>query len=151
MKISTRGRYAVRLMLDIAQNETESEFVRVKDIAKRQDISDKYLEQIIASLKKAGFVKSLRGAQGGYRLSRKTKEYTVGSILRLTEGDLAPVSCLEGGEFGCSRADGCVTVRLWSMINDAINGVIDNVTLEDLIKWQEEMPYIAYNKDCTQK
>ena len=94
MKISTKGRYAVRLLLDIAMND-EVEPVRLKDVAERQDISMKYLEQIISTLVRAGFVKSIRGPQGGYRLSKTPKEYTIGMILRQVEGSLAPVSCLE--------------------------------------------------------
>ena len=96
MKVSTRGRYALRLMLDLALNNT-GEPVRLKDVAKRQEISEKYLEQIISILNKAGFVKSVRGPAGGYSLKRKPEEYTVGMILRLTEGSLAPVDCVEDG------------------------------------------------------
>lgn len=137
MKISTKGRYALRLMLDLAYHDN-GDLVRVKDISERQNISEKYLEQIIAVLKKAGFVKSLRGAQGGYKLSKKAEEYTVGDILRLTEGNMAPVSCLEDEENMCERASGCTTLKLWEMINDAIKGVIDHVTLQDLIDWEQE-------------
>ena len=136
MKISTRGRYALRLMVDIATNEGENEFVRIKEISKRQGISEKYLEQIISALKKAGYVKSLRGAQGGYRLSKRPEEYTAGGILRLTEGDMSPVACLEGGEKGCMKAEACITLPLWNMIDKAVSEVIDKVTLEDLINWQ---------------
>ena len=96
MRVSTRGRYALRLMLDLAMNNT-GEPVRLKDVAKRQEISEKYLEQIISILNKAGFVKSVRGPAGGYSLKRKPEEYTVGMILRLTEGSLAPVDCVEDG------------------------------------------------------
>jgi len=128
MKVSTRGRYALRLMLDLALNNT-GEPVRLKDVAKRQEISEKYLEQIISILNKAGFVKSVRGPAGGYSLKRKPEEYTVGMILRLTEGSLAPVDCVEDG------AD-CVTVMLWKKLNDAINSVVDNITLADLVEWQ---------------
>ena len=127
MRVSTRGRYALRLMLDLAMNNT-GEPVRLKDVAKRQEISEKYLEQIISILNKAGFVKSVRGPAGGYSLKRKPEEYTVGMILRLTEGSLAPVDC--------GRADQCVTVLLWKKLNDAINGVVDNITLADLVDWQ---------------
>lgn len=136
MKVSTKGRYALRLMLDLAQNEGE-ELVRIKDIAARQGISEKYLEQIISSLKKAGYVKSLRGAQGGYRLSMEPREYSVGMILRLTEGNMAPVSCLEDSVNVCERADSCITVRLWAMVDDAVKGVIDRVTLQDLLDWEK--------------
>ena len=129
MKVSTRGRYALRLMLDLALNNT-GEPVRLKDVAKRQEISEKYLEQIISILNKAGFVKSVRGPAGGYSLKRKPEEYTVGMILRLTEGSLAP----DGAD--CGREDQCVTVMLWKKLNDAINSVVDNITLADLVEWQ---------------
>mgnify|MGYP002588742216 CR=1 FL=1 len=109
MKVSTRGRYALRLMLDLALNNT-GEPVRLKDVAKRQEISEKYLEQIISILNKAGFVKSVRGPAGGYSLKRKPEEYTVGMILRLTEGSLAPVDCVEDGA-DCGREDQCVTEK----------------------------------------
>lgn len=136
MKISTKGRYALRLMLDLAINDGE-ELIRIKDISKRQGISEKYLEQIISYLKKAGYVKSLRGAQGGYRLSMEPKEYSVGMILRLTEGNMVPVGCLEERE-SCDRIDSCTTMRLWAMINDAVKGVIDKITLQDLVDWERE-------------
>lgn len=137
MKISTKGRYALRLMLDLATYNT-GEPVSIKDIAKRQQISEKYLEQIIAVLNKAGFVRSIRGAQGGYVLKRKPEEYTVGMILRRTEGDLAPVSCIGEEGMPCERKGECVTVRLYEKINDAVNGVVDSITLADLLEWQNE-------------
>lgn len=137
MKISTKGRYALRLMLDLAIYNT-GEPISIKDIAKRQQISEKYLEQIISVLNKAGYVRSIRGAQGGYLLKKEPKEYTVGMILRLTEGDLAPVSCVGEESAGCDRRDSCVTVRIWERINDAVNNVVDNITLEDLVEWQAE-------------
>ncbi len=136
MRISTKGRYALRLMLDLALNDGE-ELIRVKDISKRQGISEKYLEQIISYLKKAGYVKSLRGAQGGYRLSMEAKEYSVGMILRLIEGNMIPVECIADKE-SCERADSCTTVRLWKMLDDAVKGVIDRVTLQDLVDWEME-------------
>ena len=134
MQISTKGRYALRLMLDLAVHNT-GELVKIKDISARENISEKYLEQIISSLKKAGYVKSLRGAQGGYMLRRSPKEYTVGMILRLTEGTLAPVSCVEDDAVECEREASCVTFIVWKKINDAINEVVDNITLEDLVEW----------------
>lgn len=137
MRISTKGRYALRLMMDLALNDGE-ELIRIKDISKRQGISEKYLEQIISYLKKAGYVKSLRGAQGGYRLSMEPKEYSVGMILRLTEGNMAPVVCLEEEEESCERIDSCTMIRLWSMLYDAVNNVINSVTLQDLIDWEIE-------------
>ncbi len=131
MKISTKGRYAVRVMLDLALNDT-GECIKVKDIAGRQGISEKYLEQIIAVLNKAGYVKSVRGAQGGYRMARDPGEYTVGMILRLTEGDMAPVTCLEEGAPECERCDACETLEVWKELYEAVNNVIDNVTIADL-------------------
>lgn len=138
MKISTKGRYALRLMLDLALNNT-GEPVTIKGIAARQEISDKYLEQIISILNKAGYVKSIRGPQGGYRLTRAPEKYTVGMILRLTEGSLAPVSCLDDEVNSCPRQDGCATLRLWHMINTAIENIVDKVTLADLMEWQSEI------------
>lgn len=138
MKISTKGRYALRLMLDIALNDKDAP-VRIKNIANRQQISDKYLEQIVSSLNKAGFVKSLRGPQGGYRLTKQPEEYTVGMILRLIEGSLAPVACLDDDVNRCPRTDKCPTVILWQKLYDAISDVVDNVTLADLINWQKSM------------
>lgn len=137
MKISTKGRYALRLMLDMAVNGN-GELVRIKDIAARQDISDKYLEQIISALNKAGFVKSIRGPQGGYRLTREPDQYTVGMILRITEGNLAPVACLEDDANECNRQGGCVTLVLWKKLDEAIKGVVDTITLADLVEWQKE-------------
>jgi Rrf2 family protein len=134
MKISTKGRYALRLMLDIALHD-QGEPVRIKDISARQDISDKYLEQIISILHKAGYVKSIRGPQGGYRLAKKPEEYTVGMIIRLTEGSLAPVSCLEYEQNDCSRFEHCVTLRIWKELDAAISGVVDHYTLADLTDW----------------
>ena len=135
MKISTKGRYALRLMLDLAMNDTGSP-VSLKDVAKRQGISDKYLEQIISVLNRAGYVKSVRGAQGGYMLRKEPEDYTVGMILRLTEGSLAPVSCIE--EVNCERQESCVTLILWKKINDAVSEVVDHTTLQDLVDWQRE-------------
>lgn len=137
MKISSRGRYALRLMLDLAVNNN-GQPISIKDVAKRQDISDKYLEQIISALNKAGYVKSIRGAQGGYLLRMEPKDYTVGMILRVTEGSLAPVSCVEEDGMPCERADGCVTAIVWKKIDEAINGVVDGITLQDLVDWQNE-------------
>ena len=137
MKISTKGRYALRLMLDLAMHNTGSP-VSLKDVAKRQGISDKYLEQIISVLNRAGYVKSVRGAQGGYMLRKDPEEYTVGMILRLTEGSLAPVACIEDDEVNCDRQENCVTLILWKKINDAVSSVVDHTTLQDLVDWQRE-------------
>ena len=138
MKISTKGRYAVRLLLDIAMND-DVEPVRLKYTAERQDISMKYLEQIISILVRAGYVRSIRGPQGGYRLTKDPKEYTVGMILRQVEGSLAPVSCLEYEENTCERQSECVSLRIWRELDIAIKSVIDKYTLADLIEWQRDI------------
>lgn len=137
MRISTKGRYALRLMIDIAMNDAV-EPVRLKDTAERQCISVKYLEQIISVLVKSGYVKSIRGPQGGYRMVKAPKEYTVGMILRQVEGNMAPVSCLEDEVNECERRSECVTIRIWSELDEAIRGVLDKYTLADLVEWQEE-------------
>ena len=137
MKISTKGRYALRLMLDLAEHQ-EDGFIALKDIAQRQDISKKYLEQIVSILNRAGFVRAIRGPQGGYRLVRKPSEYTAGMVLRLTEGSLAPVSCLDYEENDCPRQETCGTLELWKRLDDAIKSVVDSVTLEDLVDWQRQ-------------
>ena len=131
--ISTKGRYALRLMLDLAMCEEEG-FVPLKDIAERQEISIKYLEQIVSVLSRAGFVRSVRGTGGGYMLAKKPEDYTVGMILRLTEGSLAPVSCLETEENTCPRANDCMTLGVWEKLYTAINSVVDNITLADIIE-----------------
>lgn len=138
MKISTKGRYALRMMIDLAQNKDEKP-ISIKEIAARQNISEKYLEQIISVLNKAGFVKSVRGPQGGYLLLKEPKEYTVGMILRLTEGSLAPVECLEYEKNDCPRKENCVTLRLWEKLDKSIKDVVDNITLEDLLTWNDDM------------
>lgn len=135
MKISTKGRYALRLMLDLASNDSGTP-IRLKDVAKRQGISEKYLEQIISILNKAGFVRSVRGPQGGYSLSRTPADYTVGMILRLTEGSLCPVDCAAEENVSCDREDTCVTRMLWKKLDDAISSVVDHVSLEELLSWQ---------------
>lgn len=131
MKISTKGRYALRLMLDLAVNDTGG-YISLKSIAARQEISEKYLEQIILTLNKAGFVKSIRGANGGYRLAKPAQDYTVGMILRLTEGSLAPVACLEDEPNKCLRSGECTTLYVWKKLYAAINGVVDKITLLEL-------------------
>lgn len=137
MRISTKGRYALRLMLDLALNNT-GEYITIKSIAARQEISEKYLEQIITLLSRAKYVKSTRGAQGGYMLAMKPHEYTVGMILRLTEGSLSPVACLDDDPNECSRSAECVTLDVWIELDEAINKVVDNITLADLVERQYE-------------
>lgn len=137
MKISTKGRYALRIMVDIALHSTEEQ-VSIKEIATRQGISEKYMEQLVAALKKAGYLRSTRGAQGGYSLAKPADQCTVGMILRTIEGDMAPVSCLEHPERPCENADSCTTVRLWMMLDEAVKGVIDHVTVQDMVGWEME-------------
>ena len=141
MKISTKGRYALRMMMELAMSDQDRP-VRIREIAEKQGISDKYLEQIISVLNKAGFVRSLRGPQGGYLLTRKPEEYSVGDILRLTEGSLAPVDCADCSLLECPRVEQCATNILYKKIYDAVNEVVDGVTLADLRDWQ-----IARNGD----
>lgn len=134
MKISSRGRYAIDLMVDLALYD-KGEPISVKDIAARQQISSKYLEQIVSMLQKAGMLSSIRGSQGGYRLKKKPEDYSIGSILRVTEGDLAPVTCVEEGEACCTHKEMCSTVRIWQQLNSAINDVVDNISLADVVEW----------------
>lgn len=124
-------------MMDLAENNNGSP-ISLKDVARRQEISDKYLEQIISILNKAGYVRSVRGAQGGYMLKNQPEDYTVGMILRQTEGSLAPVACIEDDEIVCDRQQQCATSIVYKKINDAISGVVDNITLQDLVDWQSE-------------
>ena len=132
MKISTKGRYALRVMIDLALN-SNGNFIALKEIAKRQDITIKYLEQIVALLNKAGFLETARGNAGGYKLAKEPKDYIVGDILRATEGDLAPIICLtEDG--ACQRKQICKTYSFWKGLDDIINDYIDSKTLEDLLK-----------------
>ena len=136
MTISTKGRYALRIMLDLADHIGQT--IKLKDIAARQEISEKYMEQIIAVLNKAGYVRSTRGAQGGYQLAKAPKEYTVGMILRLTEGPLVPVECLAEHALPCERASKCATVEVYRRIYAAVNDVIDAMTLQDLVDIEHE-------------
>ncbi len=136
MIISTKGRYALRIMLDLAGHMGET--TKLKDIASRQEISEKYMEQIIAVLNRAGYVRSTRGAQGGYQLVRAPQDYTVGMILRLTEGSLAPVECLAEHALPCDREGKCAAVEVYRRIYAAVNNVIDTMTLQDLVDIEEE-------------
>lgn len=132
MKISTKGRYALRVMIDLAQNGNEG-YISLKEIAERQEISLKYLEMIISILHRANFVHSLRGKSGGYKLVHEANEYTVGSILKLTEGSLAPVSCLEISNSHCERADKCITLPMWEELDKIIDSYLESITLQDLL------------------
>ena len=137
MKVSTKGRYALRIMMDLAMN-CDGTYISLKDISHHQGVSDKYSEQIINQLNKAGFVKSARGSKGGYMLANKPADYTVGMILRLLEGSLSPVACLDEGATSCDRVSSCVALDVWKELKDAIDNVVDNITLEDLVKKQKE-------------
>ncbi len=130
MKISTRGRYALRVMDDLSRHG-DGGFTSLGEISERQDISRKYLEGIMSSLSKAGLVESVKGKNGGYRLARAPRDYTVGEILRLTEGDLHPVVCQEDGK-ACARAKTCPALPVWDRLNAVINDYLDSVSLEDL-------------------
>ena len=138
MKISTKGRYALRMLIDLAMN-ANGNYVSLKDIAERQNISKKYLEQIVPLLSKSGLLKTNRGYQGGYMLSKKPEQYTVGEILRLTEGSLAPVACLDTEVNDCQRAGDCITLPVWQGLYDVITNYLDGITLQDII---EKSPYI---------
>ncbi len=133
MMISTKGRYALRIMIDLAMHEN-GEFVSLKDVAEKNDISMKYLEIIVSSLNKGKMLESQRGKAGGYRLARKPEEYTVASILKLMEGSLAPVNCLEGDNKGCEKAEHCTTLPLWSKLDQIIEEYLESVTLKDLME-----------------
>ena len=133
MMISTRGRYCLRVMIDLAEHQGDG-YIPMKDVADRQDISLKYLEKILPVLVKNGIVEGLQGKAGGYRLSRKPEEYTLGEILRLTEGSLSPVSCLECGAAPCDKAADCRTLPVWTELDRRINEYLNSVTVADLLR-----------------
>lgn len=132
MLISTRGRYALRVLIDMAEHQSE-DYVPLKEIAQRQGISEKYLETIIKLLVKDGILVGLRGKGGGYRLSKSPDQFTVGSILRLTEGTLAPVTCLQEGAVPCDNVTGCRTLSFWQGLDKVIREYVDSHTIADLI------------------
>ena len=132
MIVSTKGRYALRVMIDLAEHRTEK-YVPLKEVAARQEISEKYLENILKVLVQNGFLEGLRGKGGGYRLTRSPDQYTVEEILMLTEGSLAPVTCLEGDENTCPRAGHCTTLPMWEKLDTIINDYLDSVSLADLL------------------
>ena len=141
MMISTKGRYALRVLIDMAEHQTDG-YIPLKEIAKRQDISEKYLESIVKSLVKGGVVEGMRGKGGGYVLTRPPEQYTVGEILRLTEGSLAPVACLDGDCKGCSRSDECPTLDVWKNLDKLINDYLDGVTLDQLVAPNHGYDYV---------
>lgn len=132
MKISTKGRYALRMLIDLASNH-EDGYISLKDIAERQDISKKYLEQIVPMLNKSGILRTNRGNKGGYMLAKAPNELTVGDVLRATEGNLAPVSCLEYEPNTCPRREDCATLYIWEGLYKAVNEYLDNITIQDII------------------
>ena len=134
MLISTRGRYAIRVMTDMLENEAEAEYIPLKEISGRLDISLKYLESIMSMLSKGGLVSAASGKGGGYRLVKKGNEYSLGEILQLTEGNLDPVSCTGVGDMKCENGSGCHTRPIWEGLSKVINGYLSNVTLEDLVE-----------------
>ena len=137
MKISTKGRYALRMLLDLADRRN-SGFVPLKDIAERQNVSKKYLEQIVPILNKSDMLQTNRGFQGGYRLAREPDQYTVGEILRITEGSMAPVACLAREPNQCERSADCITLPVWQGLYRAINEYLDSITLQDILDQQQE-------------
>ena len=139
MNVTTRGRYALRVMLDLAQHGG-SGFVSLKTVAERQDISMKYLEAIVCELKKAGLLESGRGKEGGYRLSRTPEDYSVGEILRVLEDNLAPVACIKAGSVDCAHAGECMTLPMWRELDELTNAYLDRVTLQDLLSGEKWRP-----------
>ncbi len=133
MTISTKGRYGLRLLLDLAEHR-EDGYIALKDIAERQNVSKKYLEQIVPVYTSAGILKTVRGAQGGYMLAKAPEECTVGEILRFTEGDLVPVPCANPDAVDCDRVDGCITVVIWQGLYQTINSYLDTLTLADVLE-----------------
>ena len=139
MNITSKGRYALRVMLDLAQHREEG-YISLKTIAERQGYSMKYLEMIVGSLKRSGLVASTRGKEGGYRLVRDPEDYTIGEILRCIEDNLAPVACIKAGDICCEHAGECMTVPMWKELDDITNAYLDGVSLQDLLtgeKWKK--------------
>ena len=137
MKISTKGRYALRMLVDLAENQKEG-YLSLNEIAERQNISKKYLEQIVPILNKSDILRTNRGFQGGYRLAKSPDKYTVGDILRLTEGSLSPVACLEHDPIECERSSECATLPVWQGLYRVINEYLDGITLQDILDQQRE-------------
>lgn len=133
MKISTRGRYALRMMLDLAQNNENDVYISLQEIAERQAISKKYLEQIVPLLNKSGMLRANRGYQGGYRLARQPKDYTVGDVLRVTEGDLACVHCVMPNAEKCPREETCMTKNVWKGLYETVTSYLDQITLQQIL------------------
>ena len=137
MKIATKGRYALRFLLDLAEHQNDG-FIALKDVAVRQKISKKYLEQIIPILNKSQLLYANRGYQGGYKLVKPANQYTVGEILRLTEGSIAPVACLDFDPIQCERCEECITLPVWRGLHKVISDYLDNITLQDILNNRSE-------------
>jgi len=146
MKISTQGRYGLRALVDLAEHETSEGAIPLREISKRQDISERYLEQLFAKLRKAGIVRSVRGAHGGYKLNHLPEEITVGSILKTLEGTLAPVECTDETSEDCDRKEYCVTQEVWEEIRKSVEDVIESITLEDLKERSKELKELENNE-----
>ena len=138
MKISTKGRYAIRVMLELGNYYKSEDPVTVKEISKRNDISDKYLEQIVSMLSKAGLIRSIRGAKGGHMLTHDPGSYSVADILKASEGNLSSVECSELSGEGCNQKDRCVSIRIWKKLDGAVYEVLNGIKLSDLLEWQSE-------------
>lgn len=154
MKLSTKGRYGLRAVIDLAMHDNE-EAVALSQIAERQGISMNYLEQLIAKLKKAGIVNGIRGAQGGYKLAESADKISVGAILRALEGDLSPVDCSEvsgtEGSSSCTKSDSCVTKYVWKRISDSINEAVDGIMLSELVDENKKIQAENSNNDTKAK
>lgn len=137
MMVSTKGRYALMVMIDLAKND-EGGYISLSDIAKRQGLSMKYLEMVVSMLNKGGLVNSLRGKNGGYRLSRKPEDYDINEILQITEGSLAPVDCIKSEKVNCDRAASCITLPLWIGLDKVIANYLENISLQDVIDGNSE-------------
>ena len=143
MKISTKGRYALRMLLDLAENKNER-FIALKEIAERQNISKQYLEQIILMMNNSNLLRANRGKQGGYMLAMEPSDITVGHILRITEGSLSSIACLENNNSQCDKADTCKTLFIWKELNKVIADYLDSVTLQDILNKYQNYEYFNY-------
>lgn len=141
MLVSTKGRYALRVMIDLAEHQASGR-IPLKEIARRQDVSEKYLENILSTLVRNGLLSGMRGKGGGYRLTQAPDRFTVGQVLRLTEGTLAPVSCLEGDGAGCGRAAECPTIGMWTELDRMISRYLDGITIADLVATPRGYDYV---------
>lgn len=137
MQISTKGRYALRMLIDLAEHRN-SGYISLKEIAERQQVSKKYLEQIIPVFNKTDFLRAIRGSQGGYMLAKTPDKYTVGEILRMTEGSLSPVDCVDQDPIECERSADCPTLPIWKGLSKAINDYLDSITLQDILDRKHE-------------